>query len=267
HSDQALRIGDDHPDLMLAAQALKGWAALSQGRLAVATACVEAARTLADTLGDQLLLPRLDIFGPLAWVELHLGRIAEAERHIARARGIAESIGHSSALPYLLVVAAHVKTRQGRLDAALCLAEEAADAARSMGSTEIADMAEAARVRALLWRRGPAEAIAAAEALSTAGRPRSAAWARIGQLDHALAQAVAGDAAMCQLLLKDCTPEWPQDPHTVVTRLALQAAASSQTGDHDVATGHASAARQAAEEAGLPYERGLAAYAAAYVAS
>lgn len=268
HGEQALKVlGDERPELTVAAEALRGWGALGCGQLALAATCAGNAARLADTLSDRVLLPRIELFGPLAWVELQLGRLADAARHLERARGIAESIGRSSALPYLLVVTTQLRVRQGRLDAALHLAEEAAIAAHQVGSTEMADMADVVRIRALLWSRGPEAAIATAERLATTGRPRSATWARIGQLDHALAQAVAGDPAVCQVLLKDGEPAWPQDPYTEVTRSALQAVALARGGNPDRAADHAAAAGDAAAAAGLEYERGVAAYASAYVAA
>nr|MDT0660465.1 LuxR family transcriptional regulator [Micromonospora sp. DSM 115978] len=267
HGDQALRLlGGEQNELAAAAGALRAWGALSLGQADTAIEYVRDAARLADAASDRALLPRIELFGPLAWVELRLGRLAAATRHLARARGIAESMGRSSALPYLLVVEAMLEARLGRLPAALQRADEAAAAARLIGSTEMQAMAEAVRLRPLTWSAGPAAAIAVARKLTSAGRPRSGTWSRMAQLDHAIAQAADGATEECLPLLAESGEPWPVDPYTTVCRLATQAMVSARTGDHASAAGTAGRARAAADASGLDYEQGLAVFAAAYVA-
>ncbi|MDG4830832.1 LuxR family transcriptional regulator [Solwaraspora sp. WMMD1047] len=268
HGDQALRLlAGGQNELAAAAGALRAWGTLSLGRADTAIEYVRDAARLADAASDRALLPRIELFGPLAWVELRLGRVAAATRHLARARAIAERMGRSSALPYLLVVEAMLETRLGRLPAALQRAEEAAVAARQIGSTEMQAMADAVRLRPLTWVEGPTAAIAVARRLTGAGRPRSGTWSRIAQLDHAIAQAAAGATDRCLPLLADSDEPWPVDPYTTVCRLATRAMVLARAGDHLAAAETATRAESAADAAGLDYERGLAVFAGAYVAT
>lgn len=268
HGGQALRLLDgEQNELAAAAEALRAWGALCGGRPDTALGYVRNAARLADAASDRALLPRVELFGPLAWVEMRLGLLPAATRHLARAKDIAQSTGRSSALPYLLVVEAMLEARRGRLLNALQRTEEAAAAARLIGSIEMQAMADAVRVRPLLWVSGPAAAVEVAERLSAAGRPRSSTWSRIAQLDHAVALAADGDAESCLPLLADPDGPWPTDPYTVVCRAATRAMVLARTGDTVAAADAAARAVAAADDAGLDHERGLAGFAAGYVAA
>lgn len=270
HAERALRLlGPRQPVLLAAAEALAGWGALLGGRTGDAGAYATRAARLVDAAPDRAILPRVEMFGPLAWLELRLGRLSAAARHLDRARGIVAGIGRSSALPYLLVVAAEQASRVGRLDASLQLSEEAVLAARLVGSNEMEAMAEAGRIRALLWVYGPQQATTVGNRLAEAAQPRSHTWAFAARLDHALALAVAGDARRCEELLREPDPHvgWPQDPYTAVTRSAVRAVACARLGELDQATEHIDRSIATAEAGGLDYEHGVAGYAAAVVAS
>lgn len=274
HAGQALRrLSPRQPVLRAAAESLAGWGALLGGQTDRARGHATRAAELADAATDRELLPRVELCGPLAGLELRLGRLAAAGRHLDRARAIVDRIGRSSALPYLLVVAAEHAARTGRLDLSLQHSEEAIRAARLVGSREMAAMADAGRIRPLLWARGPAAATAVGDRLTAAGQPRSHLWALAGRLDHALALAVAGDAGRCGELLGDAPSSaaepvagWPHDPYTEVTRYAVWAVAEARAGAPERARAHADRGMAIAEAAGLDYERGVAGYAAAVVA-
>jgi DNA-binding CsgD family transcriptional regulator len=260
-------LGQEHPAFAAGAQALRAFGALYEGQIGQAQDYLAGALQLIDTVSDAQLRPHVELFGPLVWVEAHLGQLPVAARHLARAKDVLAQVGQSSALPYLLVVEAALRTRIGQLELAQRRAREAATAAERLGSAEMAAMADAVLLRPLLWRAGPAAAIAVGKRLIDSGRPRSPMWRRVAQLNLALATVVAGDPRACLDLLDRPPSAWPPGPPTAVPRHLLRAAAHARLGELGPAQTSATRAHECAVAAGLPYELGLAEYGLAYVAA
>lgn len=268
HARRAVDLLDgQRPALASAARALEAWGAVYAGHLTEARTAAGAAARLLNTVSDVTLRPHVELLGPLAWAEMRLGDLTAATAHLERAHAVVEQARHSSALPYLMVVHAALATRLGRVDDALRFAEQAALLADQVGSLEMRAMADAVRIRPLLWTSGPAAALAAADGLADGTRPRSRTWWRIGQLDLAIAHTVAADVRPGLTFLTDPDVAWPADPTTEVARQVAIAKALARTDAVDEAWRAADTAEAVATTAGLDYERGLSWYARAFVAA
>ncbi|RLK54411.1 BREX system ATP-binding domain-containing protein [Actinokineospora cianjurensis] len=147
-----------------------------------------AAVRLVDGLPDAAVGDHL---AGLAWVELALDRSAEAARHVRRGLDIARGTGRRSSVPELLAVDAALALRSGHLDRVRTSCEEARAVATAMGSAELAALAAAVELSAVLWQNGPEEALAAVPA------PRSPWWGEIAGMAVAESHLVAGDFAAC----------------------------------------------------------------------
>jgi DNA-binding CsgD family transcriptional regulator len=268
HTRRALDLlGDKRPALAAAAHALAAWAALCAGESSSARAHTTEATTLLDAVGDATLGPHAELFGPLAWVQTRLGDLSAASRYLARARTVVDLSEHDTALPYLLIVDAALRVRLGRLDDATHLLNRAAAAAERLGSVEIHAMADAVRLRPLLWTAGPAAVYPVAGRLAALERPRSRTWWRVARLNLGVAYAAAENVAPCLDLLTDSRTGWPPDPPAEVTRHVALAQALACAGEPAAASRAVAEAEAVAEAAGLDYEQGLAWYAGAFVAA
>lgn len=260
-------LGGRRPALASAARSLEAWGAVYAGHIARARTAARDAARLLNTVSDVTLRPHVELLGPLAWAEMRLGDLTAATEHLERAHAVVEQARHSSALPYLMVVHAALETRLGRVDSALRLAEQAGLLADQMGSLEMRAMADAVRIRPLLWTSGPAAALAAADVLASGARPRSRTWWRIGQLNLAIAHTVAADVRPGLTFLTDPDVAWPADPTTEVIRQVAIAKALARTDAVAEAWRAAATAEAVAAAACLDYERGLSWYAKAFVAA
>jgi DNA-binding NarL/FixJ family response regulator/tetratricopeptide (TPR) repeat protein len=262
HARRAIELLDvGQPALAAAAHAMLAVAALHTGDTRATAEHATGAARLADAVGDPALRLHIELFVPLAWVEMRLGRLDAAARHLARAGDLAGKTGQRSVLPNLLVVESAVQARRGRLPQALETADRAAAAARLIGSGELEAMADAARLRPLLWVSGPAAVVGLADQLSAAASPAAPMWRRAVELDRTLACLAAGDDADC------LAPVNEADPHTVVVRQAIRTITLARAGELGAARAAARRAADTATASGLPYENGLAAYAEANLAA
>ncbi|MCA2217427.1 ATP-binding protein [Jidongwangia harbinensis] len=268
HTARAIALlDDDRPALAAAAWALRGFDALYAGDVAAARAHAATATALVDAATTAALRPHVELIGPLAWVHLHLGDAAAAVRQLDRAADVVAGGGSGSAVPYLLTVRAAVETRLGRLASAVRLTEEAAAAAGRIGSVEMRAMAEAVSLRARLCIAGPDAALAVADRLAAAGRPRSRMWWRVAQVSLALTHVAAGDPDAGLRIVAGPDRSWPAGPPTAVPRAALRAIALARSGDLDAADRYARRAAALAAAADLRYELGWAGYAQASTAA
>ena len=263
HARRAVELLDgQRPVLASAARAMEAWGAIYGGNVVQARAAARDASRLLGTISDVTLRPHVELVGPLAWAEMRLGDLTAAGEHLDRAHAVVGQASQSSALPYLLVVHAALETRRGRVAAALRRAGQAALVADQMGSVEMRAMADAVRLRPLLWSEGPAKALAAAGT-----SPRTRTWWRHAQLNLAIAHTTAGDVRPALDFLTDPDVEWPSDPTTEVIRQTTIAQALARTDDLDEAWRAVKLAEAAADEVDLDYERGLSWYATAFVAA
>jgi DNA-binding CsgD family transcriptional regulator/tetratricopeptide (TPR) repeat protein len=265
HARRAIDLLDgQRPALASAALAMDAWGSAFMGDVTAARSAARDASSLLNTISDVTLSPHVELMGPLAWAEMRLGELTAAAEHLDRAHRVVEQAGHSSSLPYLLIVRAALETRLGHVDTALRRADQAALLADQMGSVEMRAMADAVRLRPLMWRDGPQAAVAAAETgLAGGTRPRSRVWWRVGQLSLAIANVTGETVRQGLNFLTDPDVDWPSDPGTEVSRQVTIAQALAKTDAIEDAWRAAKCAEAAAE---LDYERGLAWYASAYVA-
>ncbi|MEV6303040.1 LuxR C-terminal-related transcriptional regulator [Actinoplanes sp. NPDC051861] len=230
HAGQALKLLADgcghRPGLTASAQVLHALGSIYGGDLPSARRGLTAAARTVDAVGDGDLRAEVEIVAPLVLAEIWLGRLSEAERHLHRVRRMLELLGPHHAFPYLLIFDAAWNVRTGQLTTALTMAEDAAEAARRIGSPELEAMAEVVRLRPLLWTAGPAAASEAATRLAHRDRPRSAAWSRMARLSHAQIRLFAGDPAGCLTLLGQ--DEWPAHQPLTVARHAFRALAHAR---------------------------------------
>jgi len=268
HALRALDLLDGRrPAQAAAAHALAAWAALCDGEPSGARTHVAESTSLLDSIGNATLAPHAELVGPLAWVETRLGDLSSAARHLARACEVVERSEHSTALPYLLIVDAALRVRLGRLDDALHLLDRAMLAADRLGSPEIHAMADAVRLRPLLWTSGPAAVFTVAERLAALERPRSQTWWRVARLNLGLACAAAENVRRCLDVLTDPGVDWPPDPPAEVTRHVTLAQGLASAGDLAAASRAVTTAEAIARAANLDYELALAWYAKAFVAA
>ncbi|GLI01624.1 helix-turn-helix transcriptional regulator [Phytohabitans aurantiacus] len=216
HAEHALDLLGDRPTLIAAAQTLRAFGALYSGDPEAARQHAATATRLAGAAGDAALRPHVELFGPLAWVHMQLGDLEAAGQQLDRADEVIGSVRQSSATPYVLVVRVALLTRQGRLAQAVQVAEEAAAAARRVGSAEMAAMVDAVLVRPLLWTAGPEAALAVANRLVAAGYPRSRMWWRVAQVNLAVTHLAARDPKSCLSVLAGPDPTAPIAPGDAV---------------------------------------------------
>jgi DNA-binding NarL/FixJ family response regulator len=266
HARRALRDAQ-RPALAAAAQTLRAWAAFDAGEVRAAHIHALDAARLFDGIGTISMVPYVELLNLLAWVEIRLGAVAAAGAHLARSYEVIDQTGQRSALPHTLVVDATLQARLGRLRSALDLTEQAAQVADHIGSQELHALADAVRLRPLLWTNGPLAALELARGLDESGRPRSRAWRRIARLNLAITHTAAADPGAVLDLLTHPGETWPADPLARVTRLGGLAQARALTGDLAAASRAADEAEFVALASGLDYEIGLAWYAKAQVAA
>ncbi|GLW89373.1 LuxR C-terminal-related transcriptional regulator [Actinokineospora globicatena] len=189
HAKQAIAEGDE-----VAGHVLLALGSVRAGESNVDGGTHWPAVRLVDGLPDAVVGDHL---AALAWVELALDRSAEAARHVRRGLDIARGTGRRSSVPELLAVDAALALRSGHLDRVRTSCEEARAVATAMGSAELAALASAVELSAVLWQSGPEEALASVPA------PRSPWWSEIAGLAVAEAYLAAGDFAACARHIAD----------------------------------------------------------------
>ncbi|WP_432837561.1 AAA family ATPase [Dactylosporangium sp. CA-092794] len=256
---RALRAvaGIDDTALESAAYGLLALSHLQRGEIADAQQYADRSAWLVDAASDAVVLPYIELVAPLAWVEMHLQRYDTAARHLDRGTDIAYRNGRSHSIPYLLIVAAALHTRRGRLHDAVNAASEAQEASRLVHSPETSAMASALRLRPVLWREGPRHALALAEQLGPAERPRSGWWSELVHLDLATVYQAAGNAEMCLAEL-DRSESQQTTTDAVAYRLALRALATTDLGSPKLGRDLAEDAVAEAERMGLSHQLGAA---------
>jgi DNA-binding NarL/FixJ family response regulator len=265
-AEDAIRALTEAEDRALeaAARAIRALGCLRDGRMAEARGEIDLAAWLMDAVTDDALAPHIELVAPLAWVELHLQRYGAAARHVRRGLDIAYRHGRSHSVPYLLIVVSALNERQGRLQEAVTAAEEAREASRLIHSAETLAMSSILLLRPRLWRQGQGPALALADHITAAARPRSGWWSALARLDLAYVFADAGQTDRC---LAELAGQDAPDGLISAYRLALRAAATATTGALAEADRLAGEALASARESGLSHQLGFAHRAQAKVLS
>ncbi|MGH3409520.1 MAG: ATP-binding protein, partial [Streptosporangiaceae bacterium] len=123
------------PSIAVAIAVLRPMPAYALGRISDAARFAEAAGRLMSAAPDDHLADWLDAIAWLCWAETMMGRYDTALAHFDRAVAIARSTGQGYVISNLLAGQAQVHALFGRLAEASAAAEEAAEAARLLGSS------------------------------------------------------------------------------------------------------------------------------------
>ncbi|WP_344979394.1 ATP-binding protein [Streptosporangium fragile] len=200
---EALRLAGpgDRSGRAVVAITLLALAELYRCRFGEGRVLLAEARRRADALTDPELRADLGLMPPLAWAEFLVDEHGDALRHVERGLRIARRYGHDDVVPQLYAVRSVVHARLGLTLQALTDAEDGEEAARRLDSAETRAFVRAVKSRPLLWREGPAVALAPATAPRDRHGLRSVWWRNIA--DHTVAEVrlLAGDPAGCRELL------------------------------------------------------------------
>jgi DNA-binding CsgD family transcriptional regulator len=183
---------DWDPGIVLAVAALRPLPAYAAGRMADAVRYVEAADRLLATASDEHLAEWPDAIAWLCWTETFLGRHVAARGHFDRAIAVARATGQSFILSNLLAGRARSDVMLGRLREAASAAEDAAEAARLLGSGQQLGFALTQQCLALSWAGDHEEALRlGAEAVDTGGGGEW--WGALARYARAIALVNHGD--------------------------------------------------------------------------
>jgi DNA-binding CsgD family transcriptional regulator len=181
------------PGIRLAVAALRPLPAYAGGRMADAVRYIEAADELMATAADEHLADWLDAITWLCWTETFLGRHREARSHFDRAIEVARATGQSYIVSTLLTGRARSDVMLGRLEEAAAGAQDAAEAARLLGSGQQLGFALTQECLARSWAGDHDDALRlGADAVDT-GAGRGEWWGALARYAHGLALVNAGD--------------------------------------------------------------------------
>jgi ATP/maltotriose-dependent transcriptional regulator MalT len=183
---------DWEPGLVLAVAALRPLPAYAAGRMSDAVRYVEAAGRLLATAADEHLAEWPDAIAWLCWTETFLGRHGAAREHFDRAIGVARGTGQSFIMSNLLAGRARSDVMLGRLREAAAAAEDAAEAARLLGSGQQLGFALTQQCLARSWAGDHEEALRlGGEAVDTGGGGEW--WGALARYARAIALVNSGD--------------------------------------------------------------------------
>jgi DNA-binding CsgD family transcriptional regulator/tetratricopeptide (TPR) repeat protein len=190
------------PGIRLAVAALRPLPAYAAGRMGDAVRYVEAADRLLATAADEHLAEWPDAIAWLCWTETFLGRHGAARGHFDRAIGVARATGQSYIMSNLLAGRARSDVMLGRLQEAVTAAEDAAEAARLLGSGQQLGFALTQQCLARSWAGDDEDAVRlGAEAVDTGGGGEW--WGALARYARALALVNAGDLEQGEPALLD----------------------------------------------------------------
>jgi DNA-binding NarL/FixJ family response regulator len=198
---------DWDPGIGLAVAALRPLPAYAAGKMADAVHYVETADRMLATAADEHLAEWPDAIAWLCWTETFLGRHVAARGHFDRALAVARATGQSFIMSNLLAGRARSDVMLGRLDEAAAAAEDAAEAARLLGSGQQLGFALTQQCLARSWAGNNEAALRlGAEAVDTGGGGEW--WGALARYARALALVNAGDLEAGQLALLDACDDF-----------------------------------------------------------
>ena len=184
---------DWDPGIRLAVAALRPLPAYAAGKMADAVGYIEAADLLMATAADEHLADWLDAITWLCWTETFLGRHRAARRHFDRALGVARATGQSYIVSTLLTGRARSDVMLGRLEEAAAGAQDAAEAARLLGSGLQLGFALTQECLARSWAGDHDEALRLGADAVDSGAGGGEWWGALARYAHGLALVNAGD--------------------------------------------------------------------------
>jgi DNA-binding CsgD family transcriptional regulator/tetratricopeptide (TPR) repeat protein len=198
---------DWDPGIELAVAALRPLPAYAAGRMADAVRYVEAADRLLATAADEHLAEWPDAIAWLCWTETFLGRHRAARGHFDRALAVARATGQSYIMSNLLAGRARSDVMLGRLEEAAAAAEDAAEAARLLGSGQQLGFALTQQCLAHSWAGDDEIALRlGAQAVDTGGGGEW--WGALARYARALALVNAGDLEAGEPALLDACDDF-----------------------------------------------------------
>jgi DNA-binding CsgD family transcriptional regulator len=195
---------DWDPGIALAVAALRPLPAYAAGKMADAVRYIEAADELMATTADEHLADWLDAITWLCWTETFLGRHRAARSRFDRAIGVARATGQSYIVSTLLTGRARSDVMLGRLEDASAGAQDAAEAARLLGSGQQLGFALTQECLARSWAGDHDDALRlGSDAVDTGGGGEW--WGALARYAHGLALVNAGDLEAGEpVLLEAC---------------------------------------------------------------
>jgi ATP/maltotriose-dependent transcriptional regulator MalT len=131
-------VNDDA--LLAAASSAYAMGAAFAGRIDLALELHGDAARLIDSLGDELLAPRIDALSNLSTAELYLDLYVESCRHGERGLSLARATGRTQLLPILTPILGTALTMTGKMTRSAEVLDDAIEAARLVGNTQAATL-------------------------------------------------------------------------------------------------------------------------------
>ncbi len=234
------------------------------GRIEDARGAADAAAEMVDGVPDAALADDRDALVLLGWAEMLLERFTPATRHLDRARGILEHGGRQHSMPHLLIAQSLLGILTGRLGEARCRAQEAETVARALESDHLVALAVATSAPIAFWTApagGEVDALAAAEKAVTLRAPDSDWFSRASAAMLAHAALVSGDPYRCVELVTRAGGEGLAKLGACLVPMFTELLVEGQIATGDLAAAALAAGHgvRAAEQLGLPGQRGSAA--------
>ncbi|GAB2804735.1 hypothetical protein GCM10027176_07030 [Actinoallomurus bryophytorum] len=198
---------DWDPGITLAVAALRPLPAYAAGRMADAVRYIDAASRLLATAADEHLAEWPDAIAWLCWTETFLGRHRAAREHFDRAIAVYRATGQSYIMSNLFAGKARSGVMLGRLDEAAAAAEDAADAARLLGSGQQLGFALTQECLARSWAGDDEVALRlGAEAVDTGGGGEW--WGALARYARGMALVNSGDLEAGEPALLDACDDF-----------------------------------------------------------
>ncbi|MCU7730693.1 AAA family ATPase [Actinoplanes sp. KI2] len=212
-----------------------------------------------DTLGDEDIAQRLEVFAWLCWTGLETQGSSDSLRRLMRCRRIAVQAGQSFVLPYLLAMQALMQARLGRIGEAMRAAEEAIAIARLLAAAE--PLALTLLTQCWLHRcAGDFAAAIVTGEQAVAAASVSHGWLATAQAMLAFSRITAGDVrrGAADLVAAGGGPELAAlYPHNRLVACAALAEVAAKTGEPESPRHWADLAERIADPGHRPW-RGLA---------
>ncbi|MFJ1805756.1 MULTISPECIES: BTAD domain-containing putative transcriptional regulator [unclassified Streptomyces] len=191
----ARRAGE--PVQVAGVRALLALAHISAGETTEGARCLDAAVTALDDTEDRRLLEHLDALMLVGWTEILQRRHKAALGHLDRGLALVRRTGQNYLLTDLLTATAFAHLGLGNLSEAAAYADDAAEAALLLGTSEPRALAMTVEAAVSMWRGDFPAALKICEEAVAARReePPTRRMVVIGMLGQA--QLLCGDPAAC----------------------------------------------------------------------
>jgi len=267
-AQEALAVERSDPTLQASAHSLLALADYSLGRVDEAKREARTARELVDGLSDPQLATRVESITVLAWAEYCLGELDPSLAHATRGIRISQAFGQAHLIVAQQVVQAMGLLLKGVPGRAADVAQDAIESSQLSGNMLFLTWALTVRCDAALQAGDPRRAVRFGERAQAAAAESRSPWSSVAAPYLAEAWLEAGQPERCLDTLLDARgkPRLPPFPYYAPRCYEMLARAELSLGRQDAAAKRVDAARQAAEEIGLPGPRAVACRAGAELA-